>query len=166
MKEAGRESKHTPTVPQSVDHLLLINALSHLKATAHEYSMVTIPMLPVADSVQIVTSSIEEKLFADDLDSADVELQEREDRRELVRSAAPAEVDLPNKRRRLMHKQAIVAVAEVQSKHQQEQAANFLCLRVLKMNPGRIKTITTFTPKGGRVLAQDDLAVTIRRYDL
>ena len=157
MKEAGRKSTPTSSVPHSADHLLLLNAVSHLRAVAGSYSMISLPALPVADGVQIVTSSIEELLFADDVDTADLELPGDTHQP----AAGPIEADLPNKRRRLMHKQAVVAVAELEAKHLQEQAARKMCFKILNMNPGRIKTIGTFTPKGGRVLSQNDFAVTI-----
>ena len=150
-KQVGRKGvAKQVALPASVDDVLLLNTMEHLHSRGGAFGMITMP-LRADGEIQLSVATVEDALHGE----AVVELE----------ADNPDVQELSGKRKRLSDLAAEVSQAEsrahVREDIRDEVALPQCCFRVMKGNPTRGKSISTFIHHGGPILQSTDFAVTL-----
>ena len=121
--------------PVSVEQLLMQNAADHLRSVGNMYKLISMPLGPES-GIELVAHSIAEALH--DVD---------------------AEVLPQIKRARLEEPDAVVA--EQSGEEEVAGVGQTMCFKVVRAEVGRMKTIATYTHRGGETLAQNEMAISL-----
>ena len=157
LQDAGRKVPPVRVIPESVEHLLLLSAADHMKAVGGDYTFLTFPARSDGQ-LQLETRTIESHVFSEHPTFL----------RDMVELEAIADASGPAERVAGLSA-ALSEVAVAHAQHEQQARDDLrdgtspgrVCVRVMKSNVGRVKSISTYVPMGGPVLQQGDVAATL-----
>lgn len=164
-KEAEARARKKPVqIPTTAEELLLLNAADHLRTVGQSFGTVTMPDWSL-DGMRLETLDTDNflGLHAQELEDPDAMNHEEDDddHEPAARSDDDDGDEVVAKRLKTLHDAAIVLAPEADEAETQPINNPLCCFKVLKTQPGRIKSLATFIHHGGDVIGQSAFAVTM-----